>query len=311
MIRLADAPVATPTSPVPGRWAQPRKDTASLAEAAFLAGAALTELDRLVRSEPLWAGAWRQRLAVSCAAAAVRRMGLKADEADLRDAWHLRAAAADPGPAGRVYGVFRLLASRSPDRIDKEIRTIAEPLGGWSEDLHEAATRLASLNRPAPFAAAALIAEILATRPEAELLAWWLADVAIARAMRWPVVVPLLTGQFHTSAFRTNGSSRIPPGGEAFERAICLALAKSATEARRLATDIARRAARLIAAAPKLRAKGAGEAIERLLADDAVAGSLTAPNLSRWGSRRLFERLAGLDAVRELSGRTTFRLYGL
>jgi hypothetical protein len=48
-----------------------------------------------------------------------------------------------------------------------------------------------------------------------------------------------------------------------------------------------------------------------LLDDDAVAGSLTTATLSRWGSRRLFERLATLEAARELSGRTTFRLYGL
>jgi hypothetical protein len=39
-------------------------------------------------------------------------------------------------------------------------------------------------------------------------------------------------------------------------------LTRSVTEACRLAGDIARRAERLIAAAPKLRAKGAGEAID-------------------------------------------------
>ena len=101
------------------------------------------------------------------------------------------------------------------------------------------------------------------------------------------------------------------PGGEGFERAICLALAQAAAEACRLAADIARRAVRLAGAAPKLRAKGAEEAIQMLLDDDAVSGSLTTPNLTRWGSRRLFERLATLEAARELTGRSTFRLYGL
>jgi hypothetical protein len=48
-----------------------------------------------------------------------------------------------------------------------------------------------------------------------------------------------------------------------------------------------------------------------LLDDDDVSGSLTTPTLTRWRARRLFERLETLDAVRELSGRPTFRLYGL
>ncbi|MCB1547591.1 MAG: DUF1403 family protein, partial [Hyphomicrobiaceae bacterium] len=60
-----------------------------------------------------------------------------------------------------------------------------------------------------------------------------------------------------------------------------------------------------------LRSKAAGDVIDRLLGDDAVSGALTTKALSRWASRRLFDRLAELGAVRELSGRATFRIYGL
>ncbi|ESY86395.1 hypothetical protein X739_11790 [Mesorhizobium sp. LNHC220B00] len=63
--------------------------------------------------------------------------------------------------------------------------------------------------------------------------------------------------------------------------------------------------------APKLRAKGAGDVIFLLLNEDAVSGWLTTKNLSRFAARRLFERLQQLDAVRELSGRPTCRLFGL
>jgi hypothetical protein len=314
MIRFAE-PLAFAALPptVPG-WATPRGPVATIAEAAFFAGVALNSLDNLVRAAPPWAGAWRQRLALKAAAAAVRRLGRREDEVALRDAWHLRPPSADPGPAGRILAAWRRLAERRPDPDEEGLRAVAELLGTpWSAELVAIPARIDALgSASAPFAAATILAEVLARRPDAELLAFWLADLVLARQLRWPTPVPLLVGQIQTGAFDgANGRGRILPGGEGFERAVCLALAQAAAEACRLAAEIARRAARLATAAPKLRAKGAGEAIQLLLGDDAVSGSLTTPNLTRWGSRRLFERLATLEAARELTGRSTFRLYGL
>jgi hypothetical protein len=311
MIRAAELIVEAIASPLSPGWAAPRSPVLSTADAAFLAGAALNSLDQIVRAAPVWLGAWRQRLALKAAAAAVRRIGLREDEAQLRDAWHLRSLGGDPGPAGRVYGAWRLLASRSLVVDGKDLKTIAGSLGAaWSDAFADVPAWLERLDRPAPFAAAAIIGRSLAARPDVELFAWRLGDCAVARQMRWPVAVPLLMDQFHSEIFRS-GRGRIRPGGDDFERAICLALARGATEACRLAGEISRKAARLSAVAPKLRAKGAGEAINLLLDDDAVSGSLTTPNLSRFAARRLFERLAALEAVRELTGRATFRLYGL
>ena len=64
-------------------------------------------------------------------------------------------------------------------------------------------------------------------------------------------------------------------------------------------------------AAPKLRAKGAGAALHALLDEDSLSAAGKLSGLSERGARRLFERLVALGAVRELTGRATFRLYGL
>jgi hypothetical protein len=77
----------------------------------------------------------------------------------------------------------------------------------------------------------------------------------------------------------------------------------------RLSSDLARKVARLSAVAPKLRAKGAAEAVEMLLTRDAVVPS--ALPLPDRAARRLCDRLVALGAVRELTGRDTFRLYGV
>jgi Protein of unknown function (DUF1403) len=54
--------------------------------------------------------------------------------------------------------------------------------------------------------------------------------------------------------------------------------------------------------------------IDTLHNEDAVlpsARSANNKNMSDRGLRRLFDRLVTLGAVRELTGRATFRLYGL
>ena len=91
------------------------------------------------------------------------------------------------------------------------------------------------------------------------------------------------------------------------------AYALAACEAHALAVDLSRRSEKLLIASPKLRAKGAARVIELLLADDAVTPARAARTtaLSDRAARRLFDRLVELGAVRELSGRPSFRLYGL
>ncbi|MDX8536037.1 DUF1403 family protein [Mesorhizobium abyssinicae] len=317
MIRLDPATASPSAPPTVPAWALASAGTQSDADAAFRAGAALASLDTLARAQPAWAGAWRQRLALNCAAASMRLAGRAEDEAGLRDAWQLCPAGADPGPAGAIFGAWRQLALQPPAISADRLANVAEMLGlAWDDEaLADLCTQIEDLTgsrRPAPFAAAAIAARVVAMRPDAELLAWWLADLVLAQSLRWPRPLPLLMADAFGPAFRGEASGkRIRPGEKGFESAVCLAVVQGAAEACRLASELSRRAERLLAVAPKLRAKGAGDVIFLLLNEDAVAGSLTTKNLSRFAARRLFERLQQLDVVRELSGRASFRLFGL
>lgn len=281
-----------------------------------MAGSALNALDNLVRAEPEWNGAWRHRLALKAASACMTLLGRAEDEAALRDAWLLRQPDDEAGPAGNVLAAWRRLAGCSLPPTIEEVQTVAGLLGvGWSDgfaDLIDGAREEVRTGAPAPAVAARITAAVMRKDPKAEILAWWLADCALSWRMGWRQAVPILSTQIHAPLLRLGPEGRrARPDRDGFEHAVFIAAAVGAAEACRLAADMATRAERLRAAVPKLRSKAAGEVIERLVGDDAVSGALTTKNLSRWASRRLFDRLVELGAVRELSGRTTFRIYGI
>lgn len=307
-------PPLVPKVPV---WARPRALVLHDADAAYAAGSALNSLDILVRQDFSWAGVWRQRLALRSATAAVNLTGRHEDASALRDTHFLRGAGDDPGPSGHMLMAWRRLASRTTYCDEESVRPVAEQHLGlkWDEGLAEVVVNVEGMvlsTRPAPVLAAEIAAAVYRARPDAELLSFWLADMLLAQRLRWPVPVPLLMGQGTSTVFKSGENRRrIRPGGDGWGRAVFLAYATAAAEACDLGIELAHRAATLTAAAPKLRAKGSGDVIKLLLSDDAVPGSWSSPKLSARGARRLFDRLGELGAVRELSGRPTFRLYGL
>lgn len=304
------------TIPLLPGWAVPRTPIKSDLDVAFAAGISLKSLDDFVRAAPAFAGCWRARQALQCAAVAVRLMGRAEHPAALRDAVLLTAPGDNPGPVGRTFLAFRKLTTRRGAITTPFLKELADLLDlAFDDQLAYTRDRLDEAlhsSRAVPFAAADLIAAIRSTRPDAEILAWALADWLIAKKLAWDFAVPLLISQRYGSAFRSpNGRGRLLPGEAGFERAVCLALVESIQGALRTASDIARRADQLAAVAPKLRTKGKETILQKLLEEDAIAASAPGAGLSRFASARLFERLQGFGAVRELSGRTTFRIYGL
>jgi hypothetical protein len=163
------------------------------------------------------------------------------------------------------------------------------------------ATRL-DTGKGAPVTRAAMALEaVLREAPRADVAGLMLADAALARALGWDHFVPLLAPGLKRADLRKRG--------EDLRLACHRALISSVFEAVRQASDLARRVTHLKSVAPKLRAKGAGDAVEMFLTRDAVAPS--ALPLPDRAARRLCDRLVDLGAVRELTGRDTFRLYGV
>lgn len=294
--------------------------------AAFFAGAGLALFDATLRSgtdggEPDFAGCLRQRLALRAAESCATLSRLREDARALRDAEHL-AARAETSPGGRLHRLFRLLAAKSV-RLDEA--TLARAIGHLDLPEIDVGALAQSLSAclggaPDPLAAAAvssatamnLCAE--ASAVDAEILALWIADVALASQLGWSRPVPLLAAVILQSSLRRGAGGRRPrPSDEDWANTLASAYGLAAAEAHALASDLARRAMKLTEVAPKLRARGAARVVDMLLADDAVTPSAAAVRvrMSDRAARRLFDRLVSLGAARELTGRDSFRIYGL
>jgi hypothetical protein len=116
-------------------WARPEGSwrDSSEGEALYFCGAALSALDSVARADPPWAGAWRRRLALKCAAAVAQTLlARREDEAALRDAVALAKQGQELGPAGRIYSAFRTLCDRGdffrPERLAAAAAALQSPL---------------------------------------------------------------------------------------------------------------------------------------------------------------------------------------
>jgi hypothetical protein len=324
---LPGATTATPTTLVPTWLRRVASDDRTVAaqgveDIAISAGAAIGALDAVVRRHERWAGAWRQRLALSAAVIATRQAGRVEDEAALRDAVLLTRPGDEVGPAGRMLLAWRRLAARPAEGLltERYLSEVLEDLGHASVD--EAVSDLVDELRQVS-TSIGLVGMVTGAFMAAErqgcgsVLGAWLADTLLAQRLGWTHAVPLLgiEAALGTSArTRRSVASSVATGMEtdpARAKGLLAAQARAALRAIDLSADLGRRADKLLAVSPKLRAKAADSVVERLLSDDAIVASEQIAGMSDRGLRRLFDRLAELGAVRELSGRPTFRIYGL
>jgi hypothetical protein len=280
-------------APMPGWITAARAE--SLEAAAFRSGAALAHLHVVTANPAVPQALWRDRLALAateiCAGLAGRREG----GAGLRDALHLTRPGDHPGPAGAILRQWSRAAARPIS-----VAHLGQALEGVA--FERIALCLDAVGETPVERAAGVIEAVLEGNPRGETAALILADAALARSLGQEHVLPLLALGLKPRDLRLRGDE--------LRLACHRAVLAGAGQAVPLAGDLARRAARLRAVAPKLRAKAAAQAVELFLAHDALApGALRF--MSDRAARRLCDRLVDLGVVRELTGRDTFRLYGV
>ncbi len=283
----------------------------------FLSGASLAIL-HMVLADPadiLPAELLRNRLALRATEACLKLEGRRDSGADIRDAYYLTRAGDMMGPAGEMFLRWRRVGTiglKQPEWL-KRLKLclpdhVAEKVPEWIDTAMDQGGGQAG----SPVALAAkMIGLVIAVFPREEASALICGDLVLARALGWSYPLPLLGMQL---------KRREMPGTDKELLASChRAVAMGAQDAVRLAHDLARRAQRLREAAPRLRAKGSNAAVALFLREDAVLPStMLAPkikgtNIPMTGraARRLCDRLVELGVVRELTGRSTFRLYGV
>lgn len=297
-------PRATPADPLPLLPPLPVWISAAPIEtlevAAFRSGAALAHLALATAAPDMPTALWRDRLALAAAEVCVGLAGRREGARGLRDALHLTKAGDDPGPAGRTFRHWS--------------RAVAGPISvaGLARALEGVAPERIALCLDAAGAtlvdrAAQVIEAVLADTPRGETAALMLADAVLARSLGWSHLLPLLSLTLTARDLRAEG--------DALRMACHRAVVAGVRQALPIAGDLVRAAARLRRVAPKLRAKGAARAVDLFLSRDALAPAALVrempDSLSDRAARRLCERLVALGALRELTGRDSFRLYGI
>lgn len=290
----------------------------TLETVAFRSGAALTVLDGLV-SDPNHGAPVKllaNQLALKAATATSKLEGRLAREADIRDAYHLTSPGEARGPDGDLLAFWRDAVRLRLNGKDWNVsvndligQNFEDDVVGW---LESGADRVRTHG---PIAGCiSVMRAVLEVDDRAERIACLLSDVVLARTLGWPSLLPI-TAQHLTKTILRD----LVAEGQGDELTVQRKILESIEGTIRLARDLATRAAALQTVAPKLRAKGSEAAVALFLSEDAVAPSTmlspmvkgtTIPMTDR-AARRFCDRLVELGVARELTGRSTFRLYGI
>lgn len=286
----------------------------TLETVAFRSGAVLTVLDQLINDprHGVPVNLLANRLALKAATATSKLEGRLACEADIRDSYYLTPSGEACGPDGDLLAFWRDAVRLRLNGKDWNV-SVNDLIGHNFEDdatvWIEAGVEKAKTHGPLVGCVAAMRL-VLEADDRAERIACLFSDIVVARALNWPSLLPITAPNLTKSMLWD-----LVTEGQTVQRKILGSMEVTIG----LARDLASKSTALRAIAPKLRAKGSEAAVALFLSEDAVAPSTmlspmvqgsNIPMTDR-AARRFCDRLVELGVARELTGRPTFRLYGI
>jgi hypothetical protein len=290
----------------------------TLETVAFRSGTALAVLDQLV-TDPrhrVPVKLLANRLSLSAATATSKLEGRLAREADIRDAYHLTPPGEARGPDGDILAFWRDAARLKLTGRDWQDSVQGFVGAAFADDtLRLVAAGATRAKSHGPLAGCvAVMRAVLEVDDRAERIALLLSDIAVARALNWTSVLPVTAQELTKTMLRD-----LIADGQGVDLVVQQRILQSIEDTIRLARDLATRAAALRAVIPKLRAKGSKAAADLFLSEDAIGPSMmlspmiqgTSIPMTDRAARRFCDRLVELGVAQELTGRSTFRLYGI
>lgn len=281
-------------------------------------GMALSRLDSAVRDPDIPLALLGSTLALDAAQATAELEGRRPKLEDIRDAYLFAEDSSARGPDANLLAFWREVSSLRTNARDTDTQVSAvfgDDLGAFAQTLLEESE--AQVKASDVIAAVAqTVGKIAGFDEWAEYAACALGDVVLAKSMRWPKALPMLAQTVTPKLLRALASEQ-GRGQAATE--LTQRLTKTLSQATRLGKTLADAANNLKAAAPKLRAKTSDAALDVFLSEPAVAPTtMLSPiiqgspkKMTDRAARRFCERLVELGVARELTGRGTFRLYGI
>lgn len=290
-------------------------ESQTLENAGFASGSALALLHSTLNNPniPIPTKLLRNHFALKSAIACLKFERRSDDAGQLLDAYYLTAPSDARGPGGDMLAFWLDASSVSmrgqgwrnrvinllPDRLRDDAHDWLDFDWGGSDICSPVASGVKKLT------------QVIEKHPDEEAVAFLIADITLSKALGWAHPFPFFAHYLKKKHLLNEDGSLLLDSH--------LAIVKIAQDILRSAHDFARRAEKLNAIAPKLRAKGSDQAVELFLSELAVSPqSMLSPKIKGTNvtmtprsAGRFCDRLVSLGVVRELTGRSTFRLYGV